>query len=152
MPQNSQPAQRDRGSSLPLARALVGAYDAFRKASDPHVESMGLSPAHFDILATLGDEPGMTCKEVGERTLLTKGTLSGHLARLEEKGLIRRVRGEEDTRQIIVSLTPEGQEVFEATFYPHIAYMKARFDRLPDDKQALLARLLRELRTVLAHP
>ena len=132
-------------SLLPIARALVQAYEAFRRVSDPNIRAMGLNPAHFDIIATLGDERGLTCKELGERTLLVKGTLSGHLDRLEINGLIARTRAEQDTRQIIVSLTPKGKAVFEATFYPHLAHLQARFDKLSAERQAMLVDLLDEL-------
>ena len=35
----------------------------------------GLTHAQFDIIATLGNTPGMSYKELGDKTLITKGTL-----------------------------------------------------------------------------
>ena len=39
---------------------------------------------------------GMTCKELGEKLWITKGTLTGVLDRLEAKGLVQRERKIED--------------------------------------------------------
>ncbi|MFP5501253.1 MAG: MarR family winged helix-turn-helix transcriptional regulator, partial [Candidatus Sericytochromatia bacterium] len=104
------------------------------------------TPAQFDILATLGDTPGMTCKQLGHGTLITKGTLTGVLDRLEDKGLISRSRGEKDSRQIFVRLTPEGEKVFNATFQPQIDFMGRFFKGIPDEHQRQLQERLQELR------
>lgn len=132
-------------------RALIETCHQVEAVSSRQIESMGLTPAQFDVLATLGDTPGMTCKELGAGTLITKGTLTGVLDRLEAKGLIRRARCEQDTRQMIVSLTPEGETVFEQTFQPHVDFLGTFFDRMPADRQALLIELLRELQAAFDH-
>jgi DNA-binding MarR family transcriptional regulator len=111
-----------------------------------------LTPAQFDVLATLGDTPGLTCKQLGEGTLITKGTLTGVLDRLEAKGLIHRSRGQADSRQVTVTLTPEGEAVFKATFQPHIDYMAQFWDRMPQERQAQLIDLLQELQTAFRCP
>lgn len=126
-------------------RALIEASNQVGTVGNRNIESLGLTPAQFDVLATLGDTPGMTCKQLGAGTLITKGTLTGVLDRLEAKGLISRVRGEHDTRQTFITLTPEGEKVFERTFQPHIDFLGTFCDRMPADRQAQLIELLREL-------
>jgi DNA-binding MarR family transcriptional regulator len=130
---------------LRTARALYEAHALVAAVDNRHIESLGLTPAQFDVIATLGDTPGMTCKQLGEGTLITKGTLTGVLDRLEAKGLIRRERGEADSRQIVVSLTAAGEAIFNQTFQPHIDHMAQYWDRMPLDRQQQLVHLLREL-------
>lgn len=149
---NHPPYSQAPEAFLRTARALIEAFAAVKAIDDRHVESLGLTPAQFDVLATLGDTPGMTCKELGEGTLITKGTLTGVLDRLESKGLIHRCRGAADSRQVHVSLTPEGEEVFKATFQPHIDFMAQYWDRMPQDRQAQLTDLLRELQAAFRGP
>ena len=84
---------------------------------------MGLTPSQFDILVTLGNTKGMTSKELGERTLITKGTLTGVVDRLLAKDLARRVQCEHDGRSQIVQLTAKGEALFDKVFPAHIAYM-----------------------------
>ncbi len=86
----------------------------------------------------------MTVSEISERTLITRGTLKPVLDRLEEKGLIVRSKGERDARQVVVTLTPEGQSLFLQTFAPHVAFLKRYIDRVPQDHQNQLIALLAE--------
>jgi DNA-binding MarR family transcriptional regulator len=130
-------------SLLPVLRALAKCQQQISRVTLRHMESMGLTPAQFDVLATLGDEPGMTCKQLGEQSLITRGTLIPVLDRLEAKGLVQRSKSEKDSRQTIVSLTPEGQALYEQVFMPHVDYVRPFFDRaLSAEEQQLLVSLL----------
>lgn len=131
-------------------RALIETSHLVQAIGSRHIESMGLTPAQFDVLATLGDTPGMTCKELGAGTLITKGTLTGILDRLEAKGLVSRARGEQDTRRTFVSLTPEGERVFKETFQPHVDFLGRFFGRMPAERQTHLIGLLSELQAAFA--
>ena len=130
---------------LPTLRALAECYQAVFRASSRHLEGLGLTSPQFDVLATLGDTDGMTCKELGIGTLITKGTLTGILDRLEKRGLITRTKGEQDSRQIFITLTPAGDAVFRRTFSAHVAYMGTYFARMASESQAQLKGLLGEL-------
>ncbi|MNY00921.1 HTH-type transcriptional regulator MhqR [compost metagenome] len=146
MLQETSPYSQAPEPFLRPLRALSEAYNAFASVGSRHIESLGLTPAQFDVLATLGDTPGMTCKQLGEGTLITKGTLTGVLDRLEAKGLIRRTRGEQDSRQVFVALTPEGEAVFQQTFQPHIDFLGRYMAQMSPEQQQQLTELLRELR------
>jgi MarR family 2-MHQ and catechol resistance regulon transcriptional repressor len=108
-------------------RLLAECLQGFERYSSGHVRRFGLTAAQFDIVATLGNTAGMTCKTLGEKTLITKGTLTGVLNRLEEKGVVERERGAEDKRAIFVRLTPAGVALFEDVFPKVIAHDKALF-------------------------
>lgn len=120
---------------MPVVRELVRAYQALRSYSDAHIRQLGLTPSQFDVISTLGNTPGMTFNKLAEKTLTTKGELTGIIDRLEKKGLVRREVPPEDRRSFLAVLTPEGEEVFAETFPAHIVYLKQRFGHL--DKQEL---------------
>lgn len=115
---------------LPLLRELVRTYQAFERYSAAHVLRMGLTPAQFDVLATLGNTAGMNPGQLGEKTLITKGTLTGVVDRLLAKGLVQRLPDPFDGRGQIVRLTPEGQALFEQVFPAHGAHLARAFARL----------------------
>ena len=131
---------------LPLMRELVRVNQAFSRYSDRHVKGLGLTPAQFDVLATLGNTAGMTFKELGERTLLTKGSLTGIVDRMEEKGWVKRVGSPEDRRSVLVCLTARGQQLFEKVFPAHLRHLATAFGRISARDQKDLERLLRKLR------
>lgn len=113
---------------LMVLRPLVEAFFAFLRKSDRHIRSLGLTPPQFDVMVTLGDTDGMTCRELSEKTLVTKGTLTGVMDRLEAKGLIGRVPSREDRRSTIIRLTPEGDEMFRKVFPKQVNYLKPFFE------------------------
>jgi len=128
---------------MKLLRPLVETYFAFLDKDTPHIRSLGFTSSQFDVIATLGDTEGMTCKELSEKTLVTKGTLTGVLDRLEKKGLIERVPSLEDRRSIFIRLTPKGDAHFRKVFPAHINYIKPYFER------ALTAAEVNKLRELL---
>ncbi|KAB2318700.1 MarR family transcriptional regulator [Betaproteobacteria bacterium SCN1] len=112
---------------LPTVQALVQCYQAFEACSDSHIRTLGLTPPQFDIVATLGNTPGMTSKELGEKTLITKGTLTGVIDRLVERGWVERAAHDRDRRCQIVRLTSAGEAVFARVFPAHMEYMATHF-------------------------
>lgn len=121
---------------LKVLRPMVEAYLAFARADNRHIRSMRLTPSQFDVLATLGDTEGMTCSELSEATLVTKGTLTGVLDRMEAKGLIRRDTRSDDRRCIKIQLTSKGDALFRKTFAAHIAFLRPFFKRALTQKEA----------------
>lgn len=134
---------------LPLLRELARSYQALESFSGSHVRSFGLTPPQFDLIATLGNQPPMTCKELGEKTLITKGTLTGVLDRLEDKGLIARCANSEDARSQKVSLTDAGNDLFEQVFPAHVQYLSKAFDQLSKKELDQLSDALKQLREVI---
>jgi MarR family transcriptional regulator, 2-MHQ and catechol-resistance regulon repressor len=133
---------------LPTLRELVRCYQAFERYSSSHVRELGLTPGQFDIIATLGNTPGMTFKQLGERTLITKGTLTGVVDRLEQKGLVKRTPFPQDGRCSSVALTRAGVREFERIFNPHLEYVGSVFARLASEDVTSLITQLQKLRNL----
>ena len=127
---------------LKVLRPLVEAYLAFARQDNRHIRAMRLTPSQFDVIATLGDTDGMTCSDLSAATLVTKGTLTGVLDRLEQKGLIRRDDVAGDRRCTKVRLTEKGKILFAKTFAAHTAFLRPYFERALTQKEADQARSL----------
>jgi MarR family transcriptional regulator, 2-MHQ and catechol-resistance regulon repressor len=133
-------------SFMPLLRELASTYQAFEIYSAPHIRSLDLTPPQFDIIATLGNTQGMTPKHLGEKTLITKGTLTGVVDRLVGKGLVRRIESLSDGRSQIIQLTEEGAQMFERIFPAHILYMQRAFDLISAEDMIEMTAMLSRLR------
>jgi len=138
--------QAAKASFLPAIRELVRAYQAFSAYSEAHVRQFDLTPAQFDVIATLGNTNGLNMGEISEKTLITKGTLTGVIDRLIHKQLVSREVPEDNRRNVIVQLTPQGQQVFEQSFPSHITHLQERFDRLDPNEVKTLTELLTQLK------
>jgi MarR family transcriptional regulator, 2-MHQ and catechol-resistance regulon repressor len=138
---------------LRVLRILVETYFAFLAKDAAAVRQQGLTPSQFDVVATLGNTPGMACGELSQRTLVTKGTLTGVLDRLEEKGIVERVPSRKDRRSIHVRLTPKGEGLFRRSFPAVVGAMSPYFERaLNVAEVATLRRLLLKLKRSFEAP
>ncbi|SCK21696.1 MarR family winged helix-turn-helix transcriptional regulator [Vogesella sp. LIG4] len=132
-----------------LIRELVRAYQAFEQRSNNRIRLHGLTHAQFDVIATLGNTPGMSCKTLSEKTLITKGTLTGVLDRLLEKQLITRTVDANDRRSLFVALTDEGEALFRQSFPDVAGHISSAFDHLDDGELAAASALLHRVRLAL---
>lgn len=133
---------------LPTIQALVQCYQAFEALSSAHIRELGLTSPQFDVIATLGNTPGMTATELVEKTLITKGTLTGIVDRLVGRGWVERIAHESDGRSQIVRLTPAGEVLFATVFPVHIAHLTACFEGVPAAGHLRWQKVLRALEQV----
>lgn len=131
---------------LPLLRELSDTFQAFEMYSSVHIRAIGLTPPQFDIVATLGNTAGMSPKELGEKTLITKGTLTGVVDRLIDKGLVSRTASASDGRCQTIQLTKQGEKLFAQIFPDHLAHLRPVFAQLEETEIDALTTHLRHLR------
>ena len=133
---------------IPLMQELAGAYQAFSlyDAEGLRKSGSGLTPSQARVIFTIGDTEGMTCKDIGDITLITKGTLTGVIDRLEEKGLVERWSVEGDGRKTIVALTRRGQRIYEKEFPRHVEFLKEKFGKLGAGDRKQATALLQKIR------
>ena len=134
---------------LSVLRELVTCYQAFERYSAAHIQTLDLTPPQFDVIATLGNTKGMPFRQLGERTLITKGTLTGVVDRLEAKGLVCRDNCPRDGRSTIVSLTRQGEKIFDRAFPAHVGHLRDAFGRVCSEELSSLEQGLGTLRKAL---
>ncbi|MFT0763289.1 MarR family transcriptional regulator [Actinomyces sp. F1_1611] len=83
------------------SRAVMGAY---REG----LGQMGLTYPQYVTMLAIWEQEGRSVRELGEDLQLDSGTLSPMLRRLEQDGLIRKVRGGEDERTVRIYSTEAG--------------------------------------------
>ena len=133
---------------IPLMQELSSAYQAFSlyDAEGLRKSGSGLTPSQARVIFTLGGTEGMTCKDIGDITLITKGTLTGVIDRLEEKGLVERWSVEGDGRKTIVALTRHGERIYDREYPRHVEFLKSKFSRLGAGDRKQATQLLQKIR------
>jgi DNA-binding MarR family transcriptional regulator len=89
--------------------AVYSAAHAFNRVYKPLLDRLGLTYPQYLVMLVLWERDGVPVKEIGERLFLDSGTLTPLLKRLEQAGFIKRIRSTEDERQVMISLTSQGQ-------------------------------------------
>ena len=101
----------------------------------------GLSSWEFDVLATLrrsGAHHSLTPTSLFSTLMITSGTMTHRLQRLEAAGWIARVANPGDARSMLVQLTPVGLELIDRAVTAHVANEWAIMAALGDDGLATL--------------
>ena len=77
-------------------------------------QAVGISQRWYDVLVHLEESPeGIPMNELAERILYSKSGFTRVVDRMEEAGLVRRARLENDRRTILIVLTDKGTETLE---------------------------------------
>jgi DNA-binding MarR family transcriptional regulator len=107
-----------------------------------------LEPWEFDVLAALrrsGSPYSLSAGQLGAETLVTSGTMTNRIDRLEGRGLVRRAPDPSDRRGVQVVLTDAGRSTVDDALFDLVRREHDLLATLPDGSQDELADLLREL-------
>jgi DNA-binding MarR family transcriptional regulator len=102
-----------------------------------------VQPAEGDILFTLrrsGPPYRLSPSAISESLLVSSGTLTSRLDRLERKGLIKRVPHPEDRRSVEVELTPDALKQVDEVVTVHVRNEQRILEALSDRERAALDR------------
>lgn len=94
-----------------LCFALYSTSLAMNKLYRKLLRKLGLTYSQYLVMMVLWERDGLTVSEVGERLFLDSATLTPLLKRMETAGLLTRARAASDERQVIITLTPEGDQL-----------------------------------------
>jgi len=109
----------------------------------------GLPLPWYDAMVQLEEAPdGLRMNELADRILYSKSSLTRVIDRMEEAGLVRRVRPENDRRSIFVFLTDEGRDTMEHARRHHRHGIEQHFARhLADSDVKALVRAFEKIST-----
>lgn len=131
---------------------MTQAYHAFELFSSRQLRQLGLTTAQFAVLLALSIGSNLTCKALGEQTCITKGSLTGIIDRLEEKGLVKRGTSLQDRRSSSVNLTDKGRVTFERVANKHFAYLQQAFAAFRADELDRIEASFRRFRQLFNQP
>ncbi|MGC6423549.1 MAG: MarR family winged helix-turn-helix transcriptional regulator [Lentimonas sp.] len=103
------------------------------------------SLSDFALLEVLLHKGALPVSTIGEKILLTSGSITTAVQRLEKKGLVRREKSLEDARIVLVHLTDPGRELIEHAFDAHAANLDRLFETFEDAEREQFAALMRKV-------
>lgn len=108
------------------------------------VSRLGLGLSDFAVLELLLHKGPQPVNVIGKKVLLTSGSITTAVDRLESRKLVRRAGDPNDRRSRIVALTASGRDLIEKAFGQHAADMETTLDVLAPGERATLVRLLKK--------
>ena len=145
-----QPLSSPSPERLRCWRLFLESGLALQSVLDTELEhQVGLSLRWYDVLIHLEESPeGIPMSELAGRILHSKSGFTRLVDRMEDAGLVRRVRPEHDRRSILIMLTEQGAQTMHRARRYHRDGIERHFSRhLTDNEIKTLTRALEKVST-----
>jgi MarR family 2-MHQ and catechol resistance regulon transcriptional repressor len=137
-----------RSSEESATRVYLVLWRAFRAIEENAAQSvftLGLGHSDFAVLEVLLHKGPQPVNTIGRKVLLTSGSITAAVDRLESRKLLRRTFDPKDRRSRIVELTETGRRLIERAFQKHAMDMEETMAVLKTGERAELVRLLKKV-------
>ncbi len=135
----------DTAAALKLWVVLSRAQRAISERARRDIERQGLRPTEFAVLEALFHKGPLTLGQVGERVLVTSGSVTPVADKLQQRGLIQRRISPEDRRVCYAELTEAGRELMGGIFPDHAEVIRGAMGGLTVEEKRIATALLRRL-------
>jgi len=127
-------------------RLILGkASKAIERIDRESVADTGLNPSDFMIMEALLHKGPLPINTIGKKVLLTSGSMTAAVNRLEKKGLIKRIQDPGDGRRFYVHLTRPGLDVIKRAYAAHKKNLEKITKVLSSEEADELVRLLKKI-------
>jgi len=134
---SSQPAPADLRERLMLALRRTSAASVLH--SQAVARHVGISPSDLECLDLILLSGPATAGQIGERTSLTSGAVTGLIDRLERQGFVERTADPGDRRKVLVRVREERLNELMALYEPMRAATYALLAEYTEEQLALIA-------------
>jgi MarR family 2-MHQ and catechol resistance regulon transcriptional repressor len=104
-----------------------------------------LSITEFSVLEVLYQKGKQTIQHIGNSILVSSGSMTYVIDRLEQKGFLNRSDCPDDRRVIHVTLTADGNKLVENIMPKHQEWVDNIFSSLNNDESDLIVKLLKKV-------
>jgi DNA-binding MarR family transcriptional regulator len=113
-----------------------------------------ISMTHLHVLVLLDTEGLLSMSRLADNLDVSLPNATGIVTRMEDRGLVRRIHGEDDRRVVFVQLTDAGRRALEEADMLRRQHISRVLETLSASQQANLLRAVRDLRAAFdrAHP
>ncbi|QAY68062.1 MarR family winged helix-turn-helix transcriptional regulator [Paenibacillus protaetiae] len=139
------PEQLNQELSLKLMVVLSKAYKTVMDQAIKDMKRHGLSASEFTVLELLYHKGRFPLQQIGSKILVTSGSITYNIDKLERKGYLKRVPCDTDRRVTYAEMTDEGRSFFDAIFPKHAEALTDTLSGLTDDEKSQAIELLKKL-------
>lgn len=135
----------DQALALKLFTVLARAHNTLMELDRRDIRRFGLNQTEFAVLELLYHKGPHPLQQIGEKILITSGSITYVINKLEKKELLRRNPYEEDRRVIYAVLTERGQALMEEIFPQHAETLTEAFRGLTTEEKQLAIELVKKV-------
>ena len=124
---------------------LWKAAKAVERVDRAGIRQTGLSLSDFAIMEALLHKGPLPINQIGEKVLLSSGSMTAAVNRLEKAGHVQRIQDPSDGRCFYVHLTKTGRRSVSEAYRNHQANLEKVAGVLRDEERTQLVQLLKKL-------
>jgi|SRR6056297_1400925 len=128
-----------------LNKILVKLFNDILKIEEKYLcrgDFNNLTMSEFHIIENIGLGEGKTMSETAKALKITSGTLTTGIDNLVKKGYVFRKRSTEDRRKVLIKLTEDGVQAYNAHYKFHEEMVADTLQQIPRDEEEVLIRAL----------
>lgn len=110
------------------------------------ISKYNLNITEFSVLETLYHKGRQTIHQIGKNILISSGSMTYVIDKLEKKNYLKRTDCPEDRRAIFITLTPNGEELMEKIMPEYEDFISKIFDSLSHEEAGSLVGLLQKVK------
>jgi MarR family 2-MHQ and catechol resistance regulon transcriptional repressor len=133
----------ETGSHIRLV--LWKAAKAVDRVDRDSIRKTGLTLSDFAIMEALLHKGPLPINQIGEKVLLSSGSMTAAVNRLENAGHVQRIQDPSDGRCYYVHLTKTGRRIVSQAFRRHAKNLEKAAGALTAEERTELVRLLKKV-------
>jgi MarR family transcriptional regulator, 2-MHQ and catechol-resistance regulon repressor len=128
-----------------LWRSMANSWKHLQHDAEKNLLRLDLNVAELRILRVLREQGSSPMNRFCAETMLSQPSITGIVDKLEEKGLVERVRSLEDRREVLIAITAKGNQTYSKGMDLHRQFVEKVLSALEADEARSLVSLLKRL-------
>ncbi len=124
---------------------LWKAAKAVERVDRASISETGLQLSDFAIMEVLLHKGPLPINTIGEKVLLTSGSMTAAVNRLQDQGYVTRLKDPSDGRCYVVHLTETGRRIIRQAYQRHVENLETVAAVLSEREREELVRLLKKI-------
>ncbi|GAA5344892.1 MarR family transcriptional regulator [Planifilum fimeticola] len=135
----------DEELSLKLLIVFSRAFHRVAEKLKEDIRSHNLNTTEFAVLELLYNKGDQPIQQIGKKILLSSGSITYVIDKLEEKNLVCRRNCPTDRRVVYATITDGGKQLMKEIFPKHKKAVQQIFQALSPEEKQILISLLKKL-------
>ncbi|WP_152656012.1 MarR family winged helix-turn-helix transcriptional regulator [Oceanobacillus sp. CFH 90083] len=125
--------------SLKTFVIIMKASKALEEVTKQDMKKHGMRASDFAILEALYHKGRQTIREISESVLISTGSITYVIDKLEKKELLIRTNCPDDRRAVYLEITAKGKQTMDDIFPKHQQVIEELFEGIPEsDKETVI--------------
>lgn len=125
--------------------ALIQARETILTYFRPTLHELGITEQQWRIIRLLAENKTLDFQDLANQACILRPSLTGILTRLDNSGLIMRLKPSKDQRRVFIKLTDEGEKLYEKASAKIDDCYRQIEEKFTSEKMSLIYTLLQEL-------